>query len=550
MAYSRTTWINGSGPALNATNLNNIEAGIAAAMGQQASATDYGAVGNGTTNDTAAIQAAIDAVSTAGGGTVLLPPGNYSVSTLKMRSYVTLRGTSRAACKLTLRNSTNGNVIELFSARQEQIGLRDFTIEGNKSNQSAGHGVYIINDSNTNGAFASGLLNAHHFIDNLLIQNCKQDGIRFDGDTLGGENHISNVFTYACDRYGIYAVTPDSFWDRCVSGQSGEQGFYLESPNSRYVNCKSWFSGRLDSSKGDGYYLTSGKRQELIGCEAQDNKRHGFVLISTQYAILSGCVADSNGTSVSAAGYRLDGCTGCYISGLSYDRAGTPTQLNHLSIGNTPTGNLVDLACGPFAAGGANINGTIGDNSIRALPRTDAYARVTHEPVDRGWLAESMPIAAALNTSTPATAGRVEFAKVRLPVTASVTNVMLGMTAVGVTLTSGQCFAGLYTGAGSLLAQTADQAANWVGAVGVKTMALAGGAQTLAAGDYYVAWFYNGTTSPTWLRSSGQGSGFVNAGTSAPNFMFGSADTGRTTTLPGTMGTQTGQGVAWWVGLS
>lgn len=47
------------------------------------SAKDYGAVGDGSTNDTAAIQAAIDSLP-ANGGTVYLPSGTYLVSTLIM----------------------------------------------------------------------------------------------------------------------------------------------------------------------------------------------------------------------------------------------------------------------------------------------------------------------------------------------------------------------------------------------------------------------------------------------------------------------------------
>lgn len=179
-----------------------------------------------------------------------------------------------------------------------------------------------------------------------------------------------------------------------------------------------------------------------------------------------------------------------------------------------------------------------------------AAALAPYGTLDRGWVAENMPIDSALNATTPTVAGRMEFAKVRLPVNATITNILLGMSTVGSGLTAGQCFANLYTAAGVKIASTADQATNWASGVGVKTMVLAGGPYVRTAGDYYVTWWYNGTTSPTWLRSSSQGSGFINAGFSAPNLLWGSADTALTTTAPTNMGTQTGQGTAWWVGLS
>ncbi|HNS33467.1 MAG TPA: glycosyl hydrolase family 28 protein, partial [bacterium] len=51
---------------------------------------DYGAAGNGKTKDTAAIQKAIDSCASAGGGTVLFPPGAYLSGTVYMRDNISL----------------------------------------------------------------------------------------------------------------------------------------------------------------------------------------------------------------------------------------------------------------------------------------------------------------------------------------------------------------------------------------------------------------------------------------------------------------------------
>ena len=53
---------------------------------------DYGATGNGSTNDTAAINAAITAANSAGGGTVQFPSGTYkSANSIHMKSNVTIQ---------------------------------------------------------------------------------------------------------------------------------------------------------------------------------------------------------------------------------------------------------------------------------------------------------------------------------------------------------------------------------------------------------------------------------------------------------------------------
>lgn len=65
---------------------------------------DYGATGNGSSNDTPAIQRAIDAANAAGGGTVLFPSGTYqSRNTIHMRSNIIMQVDAGA----TVRGASN-----------------------------------------------------------------------------------------------------------------------------------------------------------------------------------------------------------------------------------------------------------------------------------------------------------------------------------------------------------------------------------------------------------------------------------------------------------
>ncbi|HTM24545.1 MAG TPA: glycosyl hydrolase family 28 protein [Vicinamibacterales bacterium] len=79
----------GAGPA--AAEPREQTAGPDAAAGARTyNVRDYGAKGDGTTVDTAAVQAAIDACAKDGGGTVLVPGGVFHIGTIELKSNVTL----------------------------------------------------------------------------------------------------------------------------------------------------------------------------------------------------------------------------------------------------------------------------------------------------------------------------------------------------------------------------------------------------------------------------------------------------------------------------
>src|SRR5687768_15714848 len=53
---------------------------------------DFGAVGDGVTDDGPAFQNALDAIAAAGGGTLIVPPGLYFVATPVVKDFSSLNG--------------------------------------------------------------------------------------------------------------------------------------------------------------------------------------------------------------------------------------------------------------------------------------------------------------------------------------------------------------------------------------------------------------------------------------------------------------------------
>jgi hypothetical protein len=100
---------------------------------------DFGATGNGTTDDTTAIQNAINEVNSLGGGIVFFPAGTYLVSsTLTVSSGVTLHGTGPQGSFITTASATL-NVINITGS---YTGVNNIGFKTTASARTAGS--YII----------------------------------------------------------------------------------------------------------------------------------------------------------------------------------------------------------------------------------------------------------------------------------------------------------------------------------------------------------------------------------------------------------------------
>lgn len=131
---------------------------------------DYGALGNGVNNDTSAFQSAIDAVNAAGGGTVVVPAGNYRIeSTINMKSNVTV--TCATGAVIDGENDPSGDLVAFTGTLGSEFDFSATRTRGDTTVALSGSPGFVAGDIvhfvSYTSVFAAGTYNlGYHVSDN------------------------------------------------------------------------------------------------------------------------------------------------------------------------------------------------------------------------------------------------------------------------------------------------------------------------------------------------------------------------------------------------
>lgn len=350
---------------------------------------DFGATGDGTTDDSLAFIAAVASISN--GGTLYVPPGEYKiVSTVELPSNITVLGCGESSVIFGAATSDNSDSVNgLFCAK-------------NKSNITL-DGLKIVIDP-TSGGYRSKFI----LCNNLQIKNCYFDGEESGGDIaafpiwIAGCSlvKITNIFSYNA-RDHVYicrsnwttgtnsgeVYITDCVFENINIGTShayptGVYAYYCDYitvTDCTFKNIVPSISG--SGNTGYGFYEGDGEAIEVNvkNCNfyLTINPVDDFIGLTTTLAETCNIVGCSfSGTSsykmkfgiiYGAKNFSVESCSFNYVQG-SMQLAGTSgeTGYNIWSIENNTIKNCVDIGI-RIGAGATDVKTiNVSGNSIYA----------------------------------------------------------------------------------------------------------------------------------------------------------------------------------------
>ena len=203
---------------------------------------DFGAVGDGITDDTTAIQAALNV-----GGSIYLPKGTYLVtSRLTISNSTTLFGAGMGVSVIKVKSTfSDPSNFVIYVASTSNLKFDSLTVDGNLPANNGQDHLLITLGYGTDTA------------SNVLFTNVEIKNASYTGVYLA--HNASNVNFEACRFY---------YNGSSGGGNGNGTGMYLEeAKNVNFTNCF------FEQSWQHGAYLNAGENVNVTACTFKDNGR-------------------------------------------------------------------------------------------------------------------------------------------------------------------------------------------------------------------------------------------------------------------------------------
>lgn len=298
---------------------------VAARLGDVVSAFDFGAKGDGATDDTAALQAFINYLG-ATGNAGRLAAGTYNVSaSLTVSLPIRLSGPSEAVIHNT-NAALAGAVLYVESAGANRTQLSGFQITSVGGTPSGSSGITIVGGeywrisdilvSGTNLGIYVSASQAGAWLERCFVSNCASHGITVDA----GNMDVDGCYAVNCGGNGFNFTTVSGasaglVVRGCTSYQAGGYGFaFIGSASNTMIDLVVADCVNSTSPNGDGFFFdTYGKNIVISGLLSEE----AGVNASLQY------VSQSRGIHVSPnnRGLTITGCQATFsgASGILVD---------------------------------------------------------------------------------------------------------------------------------------------------------------------------------------------------------------------------------------
>ena len=261
---------------------------------------EYGATGDGTTDDTDAVNAAIAAIPTTGntpGGVLYFPRGHYRLDQIDdIPDYTTVMGDGPTSTRLDFQDQASGNGLSTAGTSYFVV-FKDFLLQS-----AYAHGIHA--DNMSQGRF-----------ENVFVRWCGTDGIYIDNSSY--QITLENVRTDSNTGIGlnIEGFVTSIFCQNVFARLNGSHGIRInDAVYTRLANCSS------DQNTGNGYIASNVTCLTLAGCSAEKNTKTAIKFAASN-AIAANCLNGASGVY----GYVREVTIDTFFSFHNGQEAGTTT---------------------------------------------------------------------------------------------------------------------------------------------------------------------------------------------------------------------------------